>query len=581
MKKLISQLDNLKFKYYGNYGGPNYGSGKPVDELDRAFQRHDQAYDTGRKKTGDRDLWTERLLRGNTITNPFEGPATMAFAAKDMLGISEDAPPDPKRHVPSYTRKEEHYLPPKRAVAVEAAAPATADKGRTGTLTGNAVHALNGNIKPPSSQRYTRRAKPLQQAKQKRGTGGRQKLTLKLAPVNKSYGVRGSVPRIRSIKDGLEFSHSEQLSEIVSSGLAYNIAYNQSINPANPAMFPWLSTWSTAFEFYQFTALNFRYDPIVSTQSGGAVAIAFDYDVDDAAPTTLARMSTMSKYARDSCWTRVSSSPDLKKMLTGATPERLKYVSTSKTNDTQGGKVYVASSGCAAGTSGQLTVSYTIRLVVPQFGTTDVATSFAWRTVSNNPTTPSNIFGVTTTISGTSWIVDPLDRSSAIATIDGTWLVVVRVFGTSVANIGTTGSTAAITIIDGVTNAAGTLTLLTMLVTATAGQKVTLVLSGSYSISQSSSRWAPWPSTFGDPLPTMEDIVSQRVFARLKALSLTPSEFGDYKEAKAPQSPTITPPPSPPPLQASSDHEADESRKSSWSDIINPFLPRVEQKAAT
>jgi hypothetical protein len=32
------------FKYYGNWGGPGYGGGRPIDSLDRAYRRHDQRY---------------------------------------------------------------------------------------------------------------------------------------------------------------------------------------------------------------------------------------------------------------------------------------------------------------------------------------------------------------------------------------------------------------------------------------------------------------------------------------------------------------------------------------------------------
>jgi hypothetical protein len=31
-------------KFYGNWGGPHYGGGQPIDDLDRAFQQHDKGY---------------------------------------------------------------------------------------------------------------------------------------------------------------------------------------------------------------------------------------------------------------------------------------------------------------------------------------------------------------------------------------------------------------------------------------------------------------------------------------------------------------------------------------------------------
>ena len=38
-----------KLPRYGHYGGPGYGSGDPMDDLDRCFQKHDNNYTSATK----------------------------------------------------------------------------------------------------------------------------------------------------------------------------------------------------------------------------------------------------------------------------------------------------------------------------------------------------------------------------------------------------------------------------------------------------------------------------------------------------------------------------------------------------
>ena len=58
--------------FYGNYGGPNYGGGKPIDGLDRAFQAHDKAYGDH----GDFDHASDVVLGVNIALNSLDPNAS-------------------------------------------------------------------------------------------------------------------------------------------------------------------------------------------------------------------------------------------------------------------------------------------------------------------------------------------------------------------------------------------------------------------------------------------------------------------------------------------------------------------------
>lgn len=88
----------VPFKYYGNYGGPRYSSGKfdskpeewtvrPVDILDEAFYHHDLAYMTRKYGEADWKLVTELLKLSPQMTWPqllAALPAAAAFSVKAL-----------------------------------------------------------------------------------------------------------------------------------------------------------------------------------------------------------------------------------------------------------------------------------------------------------------------------------------------------------------------------------------------------------------------------------------------------------------------------------------------------------------
>lgn len=64
------------------------------------------------------------------------------------------------------------------------------------------------------------------------------------------------------------------------------------INPGSPLVFPWLYSVARRFESYKFRRLRFRYESESSTQVGGTVFLAIDFDVKSLPPTNkMAQMS--------------------------------------------------------------------------------------------------------------------------------------------------------------------------------------------------------------------------------------------------------------------------------------------------
>jgi len=95
-----------------------------------------------------------------------------------------------------------------------------------------------------------------------------------------SNGADGSV----------SIARREYVGDVLSSIVFNNNVFQ--LNPSNPALFPWLSTISTAFEQYEFLGLVFEYRPtsgsaIASTNNAlGVVIMSTSYDVLDAAFTS-------------------------------------------------------------------------------------------------------------------------------------------------------------------------------------------------------------------------------------------------------------------------------------------------------
>ncbi len=118
-------------------------------------------------------------------------------------------------------------------------------------------------------------------------------------------------PVIRFNPDGsCLVSHSEYVSDI-NTGSATTYSSTFAVNPQRTATFPWLSAIATRFEMYKFSKLAFHYRPSTGTSTDGWIALGFDFDFYDEAPSKSAMLAW--KYSSKSAvWQacNLSVSPD-------------------------------------------------------------------------------------------------------------------------------------------------------------------------------------------------------------------------------------------------------------------------------
>lgn len=183
---------------------------------------------------------------------------------------------------------------------------------------------------------------------------------------------QNSIPKFGSSKTGTRITHSEYLGDITST-TAFTVA-NYTINPANAATFPWLSTIAGNFEKYRFRGLVFSYRTLsseynASSQSLGAVIAAAQYDVYD---PPFASKQIMENYA-----TAVSTKPSNSlffgvecKPSSTACPEL--YIRNQPNSTLGDNRMYdlatfaIATQGMPNSyTAGELWVSYDIDLFYP------------------------------------------------------------------------------------------------------------------------------------------------------------------------------------------------------------------------
>jgi hypothetical protein len=132
-------------------------------------------------------------------------------------------------------------------------------------------------------------------------------------------------------------------------------------------MFPWCCDVANRFEKYKFKKLSFRYVPQCQTAAGN-VTLAFDFDPEDAPPSTMDQATTYHDFVSTSIWQGVAMSPDL------ANGDRLPQKNTraglpaanANLNLYDVGVLYVLTEGAAAGTVGYVEVVYTVELYVHQ-----------------------------------------------------------------------------------------------------------------------------------------------------------------------------------------------------------------------
>lgn len=162
-------------------------------------------------------------------------------------------------------------------------------------------------------------------------------------------------------------THVERFSPVTTTATTFEISsYN--LNPGLAAMFPWLCDVANRYEKYKFRNVSFRYisnSPAVA----GTVTLAFDFDPNDDAPSTMDEATTYHDYISASVWAQnVRLNIDL------ANGDRLPQKDTRPglpgsdidLNVYDVGRLHVMTQGAAASTIGYLEIAYTVDLFIHQ-----------------------------------------------------------------------------------------------------------------------------------------------------------------------------------------------------------------------
>jgi len=159
---------------------------------------------------------------------------------------------------------------------------------------------MAGSSKTIANNRSTRTAGGNAKGrKAKRGDGGIS------PPTAYSSGGVYTGPSINGGPRGqTRFSHTEFVADV--GGTINGIVNVLTINPAATSTFPWLSRIAQGFELYRFKRLRIDYTPSVSTTSAGIVVGAFEFDGNDALPTSKQQLSAMDGSRRVNVWGKQS-----------------------------------------------------------------------------------------------------------------------------------------------------------------------------------------------------------------------------------------------------------------------------------
>lgn len=171
------------------------------------------------------------------------------------------------------------------------------------------------------------------------------------------------LPNLSNTKNKTTVSHEEAFAEVISTGTGVAF-FGYPINPGVGTVFPWLAAVASRYETYKFRQLEFSFRTNQPATNGGILAIGFETDCNDPAPTTLFQLEAYHDACSDVIWNHQKLRIDLPqddKMPSRKTRVGLPAVNYDlSTYDV--GTLYVGIEGVAANTIGRLVVKYTVDL---------------------------------------------------------------------------------------------------------------------------------------------------------------------------------------------------------------------------
>lgn len=198
-------------------------------------------------------------------------------------------------------------------------------------------------------------------------------------PVARSIAQRQATTKMVMAGDKLRIHRREYLFDVSSST---TFALKEAV--MSPVVFPWAKQFSTLYETYKFLSLAYEYIPQTSTNAGGSVILAPDFDPGDrhAASEGKAEFLNMKGAVSGPLWNNLRcnlAASDLQKRKT-------LYLGLAGTGDDSAakndqrlhyaGRLWVGTIGAATYTNhGEIWVEYTVEFETPQLVAVKAGTS--------------------------------------------------------------------------------------------------------------------------------------------------------------------------------------------------------------
>lgn len=189
-------------------------------------------------------------------------------------------------------------------------------------------------------------------------------------------------------KDYYSTKGKERVSNVSALNSGFNIV-DVFINPANTALFPWLSGIAKKYDLYHFKRLRFTYVPSLPTSEEGNVYIGLDYNTLDPSPSSSSELCQLSHWTMNVVWKPSSLAIDVNGI--GWQYTRTGPVANADYKTYDLGRLFLATEGITyTGTVGYIEVEYDVEFkrrqpdytssVVP---TTDIYPPFVHLEVSS------------------------------------------------------------------------------------------------------------------------------------------------------------------------------------------------------
>jgi hypothetical protein len=205
-------------------------------------------------------------------------------------------------------------------------------------------------------------------SKKNRNSGSRKGLNLSTTqtPAARNVRVQNKSFSIKADKGKAIICGQEQVATVEGS-VTFN-ATQYHINPGL-SLYTWLSTQAKGWEKYRFKTFEVVYVPAEAvTTTSGSVYICLDYDPTDAAPQTLAGLSTYETQYNGRVYDSVSCRADVKRMFDGVQAKKIRCGPVAGDLQLYDAATFSLATVSCANTNaiGQLWVYYEIELISRQ-----------------------------------------------------------------------------------------------------------------------------------------------------------------------------------------------------------------------